>query len=151
MTITSPEIRLQPPQIHGDHSHRMRRVHKAQHAFLPAHVDQLLNGESDPGHADDGLEYGHLCPPGLPTIGGRIHPSNSLPELVDQFGVGDWKVVFYFNPAHGCGLFQRGNGLLDGAVDRVEVQDHIARLEGKIAQDGVHARRGVLDKHAVMD
>ncbi|BDD60889.1 hypothetical protein MAP00_005978 [Monascus purpureus] len=46
------------------------------------------------------------------------------------------------------GLRKRDDSLLDGPVDSLEVDDHIALLESQVAEDRIDARRRVVDKDA---
>lgn len=145
MTIASKEIRLQLSKIQRDLSDSMGAINQTQHPLLLANPNQLLEREADPGVAHDGIKNSNA---NIKSI--RFSFVDSLLKSPDQLLIADGVPVLDLDSPDGGHLGQRDNGLLDGPVDGGEVDDHIALLEEQVPQDGVDARRRILDQHALL-
>ncbi|KAL2000005.1 hypothetical protein VTN02DRAFT_3668 [Thermoascus thermophilus] len=145
MTVAGEEIRLQLSQIQRNLSDAVGAIDQTQHALLPANPHQLLEREADPGVAHDGIKDSNADTESI-----RFGFPDRLLEPPDQLLVADGVPVLDLDAPDGGALGQRDDGPLDGPVDGGEVDDDIALLEEQVPQDGVDARRRILDQHALL-
>lgn len=145
VTIRREEIRLQSTQIQGNLPDPMCPVHNAQDPLGATRLDQPLKREPHARQTDNRIKHRNTNRQPL-----RRSTRHDLQELPHQLVMANGELVLDLAQLQRRGLSQRDKGLLDSAVHGVEIHQHIALLEDKVAQDGVDARRGVLDEHALV-
>lgn len=141
VTITHEEIRIQGFQIESHVSDSMGAVNQTQNPLLPTHLRDALERESDPRHADHGVEDGDFD---------LAAAARDVVDLGGESGyepvVFDGERVFYFGSLCGRCFGDVGDGFLAGAVDGGAVEDVFIGGEGEVAEDGVDACGGVWDE-----
>lgn len=146
MTIGNEEIRVQLRQIQLDLPNPMRAIHKTQHPQLLAQLHQLLKGQPDPWHANNGIEDGDFHFPAL-----LLHLLNLLPENLNQPLLFHRERVLHTYGFRGRRLSDVLDSLVAPPVDGGRVQDVVALLEDQVPQDRVDAGGGVRDEDAFFD
>lgn len=125
----------------------MSPINQTQYPEVTTSPNQFLERESNARDASDGFKHRdpNIQPLFLFCV---LHPGH---KPVHHLGVGDRKRVLDFHTPDWPRLLQRRDRLLDSPVHGIEVDDRIPRLEDQVPENGVHARRGVFDEHAVCD
>lgn len=122
VAIAHEEVWLELAQVERDLPHCMRAVNHAEDFLAPTQFNKGFERESDPGLTDDGVEDGDLHVQSLPTSG-----DDGVAELPYDFGMGDGEFVLHLECAQRGRLREVGNGVLDGTVHGVEVDEDIPR------------------------
>lgn len=141
MTIRDEEIRLKRLHIQTDLPDTMGAVDNTQDGFLTTNLDQSLERKPDAGVTHDRIENSRAHRE--PLI---ASPINHLEEPTFQLALGDGILESDLPGLQRAMLLKRDNAFLDGAVDGLEIDEGLSRLEIQVIEHGRDAASGVLDE-----
>lgn len=141
MTITGEKIGPQRPQLQRNLSNTMRPVDNAQDAQLATDLHHSLERKPYGRHTDHRLEQCSPNPHPLP-----LRPLHRLPKRTHHLLNAHGEPHLDLQTSHARQLAHRDQHAFNGPVHGPEVDHCVAWPETEVMQDGVHARRRILDQ-----
>lgn len=144
VAVRHEKIRPQHTQIKRDLPDPVGAVDNTQDPLFATDSSKPLEREPHTRQADNGIE--HRAADRKPLL--LAGPSEHLTKAALKFILRDRILKADLARLQRTMLCQGNNALLDGAVDRLEVDQGFAGLEVEVIQDRCDACRGVLDEDA---
>lgn len=145
VTVAYEEVWVEFCQVDWNTSHAVSAINAAQNAMLTAEFREALKGHADTWLGNDCVVD---CDTGVLAAGFDLF--NGLFEFGTQLRVRQGICVLDHVRSRRCGLGDVRDSLATSAVYCLKVDDHIARLVDKVAEDGVGASGGIGDEHSAL-